>query len=258
MPRQIFLLKELIRRDFQARYAGSLLGFLWPFLLPLWQLLLFTFVFSTVMKIKIAQLGEHTDTFGIFLFAGLLPWMAIQEGIVRSATAIVDNAALVRHSRFHSSVLVLAVVLSALLQQGIAAAVFLAILAALGDLAPGGLPLLALALPLQVALTLGLGLIVCCFHTLFRDTAQLLGLVTMGWFYLTPIVYPLSLVPERYQIWLEWNPLTALVGIYRQAFLGGELAWQPGTGRLAVIAALLLAAGMWLFRRLEASFADEI
>ncbi len=256
MKRQLFLLKELVRRDFQSRYAGSILGFFWPFLLPLWQLVLFTFVFSTVMKISL--LGERTASFGIFLFAGLLPWMAINEGIVRSATAIVDNADLVRHSRFHSAVLVLAVVLGGLVQQGIAAVVFVAILAAQGDLALAGLPLLLLALPLQIALTLGLGLLVCCFHTLFRDTAQLVGLVMMGWFYLTPIVYPLSLVPEKYQDWLAWNPLTALVGLYRQAFLGGELALYPGSGRLAVIAAVLLAAGVWLFRRLEASFADEI
>ncbi len=258
MIRQIFLLKELVRRDFQSRYAGSILGLFWPFLLPLWQLVLFTFVFSTVMRIKIAQLGEPTESFGIFLFAGLLPWMAIQEGIGRSATAILDNAALVRHSRLHSAVLVLAVVISGLIQEGIAAAVFLAVLAALGTLAPGGLPLLLLALPLQVALTLGIGLVVCCFNTIFRDTAQLVGLVMMGWFYLTPIVYPLALAPERYRAWLEWNPLTALVGLYRQAFLGGELALYAGTGRLAVIAAVLLAAGMWLFRRLESSFADEI
>ena len=86
--------------------------------------------------------------------------------------------------------------------------------------------MLLVALPLQVALTLGLGLILCCLHTLFRDTAQLVGLALMGWFYLTPIVYPLSLVPERYQAWLRWNPLTTLVGLYRKAFLN-RLALLP-------------------------------
>lgn len=256
MKRHFFLLKELVKRDFQSRYAGSVLGFFWSFLLPLWQLVLFSFVFSTVMKISLV--GERTASFGIFLFAGLVPWMAIQEGIQRSTTAITDNAALVRHSRVQSEVLLLAVVLGGLVQQGIAAGVFLVILAITGALAPASLPLLLVALPLQVALTLGLGLILCCLHTLFRDTAQLVGLAMMGWFYLTPIVYPLSLVPERYQAWLRWNPLTTLVGLYRTAFLGGEAPWILDSLRVAAITAVLLALGTWLYRRLGSTFADEI
>ncbi|MEE8522539.1 MAG: ABC transporter permease [Thermoanaerobaculia bacterium] len=256
MKRQLFLLTELVKRDFQGRYAGSLLGFLWPFLLPVWQLVLFTFVFSTVMKISLV--GERTGSFGIFLFAGLLPWMAVNEGVTRSATAVTDNADLVRHSSFRSEVLVLTVVLGGVIQQVIAAAVFTAILAFRGELTPGSLPLLLVALPLQVAITLGLGLIVCCVHTIFRDVAQVVGLVMMGWFYLTPIVYPLSLVPEDFQGWLRWNPLTALVGLYRQAFLGGSGDWLEGALWLTVVAAVLLGAGLGLFRRLQSTFADEI
>lgn len=256
MKRQLFLLTELVKRDFQGRYAGSLLGILWPFLLPLWQLVLFSFVFSTVMKIS--MVGERTGSFGIFLFAGLLPWMAVNEGVSRSATAVTDNADLVRHSRFRSEVLVLTVVLGGVIQQAIAAAVFAVILAFRGELTLGCLPLVLLALPLQVAITLGLGLIVCCAHTLFRDVAQVVGLVMMGWFYLTPIVYPLSLVPERFQGWLRWNPLTALVGLYRQAFLGGGGDWLAGVLWLTAVAVVLLGAGLGLFRRLQSTFADEI
>src|SRR4051794_26449923 len=89
-----FLLKELVKRDFQGRYAGSALGLVWSFLQPLWMLLLFTFVFSTVMKISLA--GARTGHFAIFLFSGLLPWMALQEGVMRSSTAITDNSSLVK------------------------------------------------------------------------------------------------------------------------------------------------------------------
>lgn len=251
-----FLLLELVKRDFRGRYAGSVLGFLWSLVQPLWLLLLFTFVFSTVMKVS--PLGTRTDHFAVFLFGGLLPWMALHEGVLRSATAITDNATLVKKLRFPSEVLVLSVVLAALLHEAIAASIYVVVLAALGELSWQGLPLLLLAVPLQLLLTLGLGLLVAAVHVFVRDTAQVLGLAMNAWFYLTPVVYPLALVPERIRGWLELNPLTALVGLYRQAFLGGELAWVPGTGSLAAAAAVLLSGGLWAFRRLRSGFADEI
>ncbi len=260
MSNQLFLLKELVQRDFQSRYAGSLLGFLWPFLVPLWQLLLFSFVFATVLQISLK--GERTENFGLFLFCGLLPWMAINEGITRSATAITENANLVKNVNFQPEILVVSIVLGALLQEAVALAVLLVILAALGELSVSTLPILGIAVPLQIALTLGLGMLLCCIHTLFRDTVQLLSMVTMGWFYLTPIVYPRSLVPPEYQSWLLWNPLTPLVDLYRRALLAGdgvpEGGWLHGAGQLAVVALGLLVAGGWLFRRLKHSFADEI
>ena len=237
----LFLLKELIKRDFQGRYAGSALGLVWSFLQPLWMLLLFTFVFSTVMKISLA--GARTGHFAIFLFSGLLPWMALQEGVTRSSTAITDNSSLVKKLRFPAEILVLAVVLAALLHEAIAAAIFLGVLAFLGELTLGGLPLLLLALPLQIALTLGLGLLLGAVNVFFRDIAQVLGMVFTGWFYLTPIVYPAALVPARFRGWIELNPLTALVELYRQAFLGGRVALVPGTAALALAAAVLLFAG---------------
>lgn len=255
--RHLFLIRELVKRDFQGRYAGSLLGFTWSFLQPLWLLLMFTFVFSTVLKVRPTGLGAG-GSFASFLFCGLLPWMALNEGVTRAATSITDNATLVRKLRFPPEVLVLAVVLAALLHEGIAALIFTAVLAALGDLAWGGLPTLLLALPLQMALTLGLGLLLSSAQVFFRDIAQVLGLVLSGWFYLTPIVYPLTAVPPRLRTWIELNPLTALVDLYRQAFLRGSIALVPGTGALALVGGVLLYAGFWLFRRSKTAFVDEI
>jgi lipopolysaccharide transport system permease protein len=253
----IFLLRELVRRDFQGRYAGSLLGFVWSLVQPLWMLALFTFVFSTVMKVS--PVGEaRTQHFAIFLFGGLLPWLALQEGVLRSSTAITENASLVKKLRFPSEILVLAVVLAALLHEAIAAAIFLVVLACVGELSWTGLPLLLVAVPLQVCLTLGLGLMMAAVHVFFRDTAQILGMVLNAWFYLTPVVYPLAMVPGRLRDWLELNPLTPLVGLYRQAFLGGSPVSIGGAGYLALVAAVLLCGGFGLFRRLKSAFADEI
>jgi ABC-type polysaccharide/polyol phosphate export permease len=157
MPRHAFLLKELVKRDFKGRYAGSVLGFVWSLIQPLWLLLLFSFVFATVMKVSPA--GARTDSFGVFLFAGLVPWMAMHEGVLRGSTAITDNAELVKKLRFPSQILVLAVALAALLHEAIALGLFVVVLAVLGELSPLTLPLLGIAVPLQLALTLGWG---CC------------------------------------------------------------------------------------------------
>ena len=256
MPRYAFLLKELVKRDFKGRYAGSLLGFVWSLIQPLWLLVLFSFVFATVLRIS--PLGERTESFAVFLFAGLLPWMAIHEGVLRGSTVITDNAELVKKLSFPSEVLVLAVALAALLHQSIATVIFAAVLAVQGELSVATLPLLLIAVPLQTAIALGLGLLLASVHVFFRDTAQILGLVFNAWFYLTPIVYPLEMVPERYRFVIEANPLTHLVELYRQAFLGPSLAVPPGVGWLALFAAALLAAGLGLFRRLRPAFVDEI
>jgi ABC-type polysaccharide/polyol phosphate export permease len=252
----IFLLRELVRRDFQGRYAGSVLGFAWSLLQPLWLLVLFTFVFSTVMKVT--PVGTRTGHFSIFLFGGLLPWTALNEGVLRAATSITDNASLVKKLRFPAEILVVAVVLAALLQEAIAVVIFISALVWVGEFSWGGLPLLLVAVPLQIGLTLGLGLLMASLHVFFRDTAQIVGMVFNVWFYLTPIVYPLALVPVRYRPWLELNPLTALVGLYRQAFLGGRVEYVPGLLSMALAVAVLTSLGFWLFGRLKPAFVDEI
>jgi ABC-type polysaccharide/polyol phosphate export permease len=252
-----FLLGEFTRRDFKGRYAGSVMGFLWSFVQPLWSLALFTFLFSTVMKVS-PGIGERTSNFAIFLFCGLLPWMAIQEGIIRATTAITENAGLVKKMSFPSGLLVWAVVLAALLHEAIALGLFLVVLGVTGELSLSGLWILLIAVPLQVGLTVGLGFLAAAVNVFFRDTAQINSMLLQGWFYLTPIVYPLSLVPDRFARFLALNPLTALVTLYREALLGGEMPPLESLTPLVVTTVAALAIGIWVFRRLKPVFADEI
>jgi lipopolysaccharide transport system permease protein len=256
MPAHRFLLRELVRRDLQGRYAGSALGVAWSFLQPLWQLLLFTFVFELVLRMR--PVGEGTDRFWVFLLCGLLPWMAVQEGVSRGATAITDNANLVKKLHFPSEVLVLSVAFAALLHEAIAAAVLVPALLLLGELSWRGLPWLLLAIPLQLLLTCGVGLLLGAVQVFFRDLSQIVGMVLQAWFYLTPIVYPLGLVPERLRPLLDWNPLTGLVGLYRAALLAGPA--PPVASLVALLVAALASTGLgwWTFRRLEPAFVDEL
>jgi len=257
LKHSIFLLGEFTRRDFKGRYAGSVMGFLWSFVQPLWMLALFTFVFSVVMRIPRGTL-ELTDSFAVFLFCGLLPWMAIQEGITRATTAITENAALVKKMSFPSDLLVWAVVLAALLHEAIALALFMVVLGVTGQLSLSGIWMLVIAVPLQVTLTAGIGFLAAAVNVFFRDTAQINSMLLQGWFYLTPIVYPLNLVPERFREYLMINPLTALASLYREALLGGAMPPLASLTPLLVASALALIVGILAFRRLKPVFADEI
>jgi ABC-type polysaccharide/polyol phosphate export permease len=219
-------------------------------------LVLFTFVFSVILRVPLT--GERTPHFAIFLFCGLLPWLAVHESLVRSATAITDNANLVKKLTFPSELLVGSVVLTALINQLIALAVFVVVLAVTGQLWWPGLAWLPLAMILQVTLSLGLGLLLSSIQVLVRDVVHLLGMGLTIWFYCTPIVYPLGLVPERLRPALSLNPMTVLVGLYRRALLGGDALDWRGVGGLAIGSAVLLFLGARVFRRLKKSFADEI
>lgn len=254
---QIFLLRELVRRDFSQRYTGSILGFAWSFIQPLWQLALLSYVFSLIMRAPLDT--EPTDHFWVFLFCGLLPWMAIHEGIMRSATVIVEHADMVKKIRFPAEILVLSVVISPLIHQGITLLIFLGALIIVGELSLVTLLLLPFALVLQVALTLGISYLVAATQVYFRDVVQLLGLVMNAWFYLSPIVYPIAMVPEKFWSYVQVNPLAVLVTFYRYVFLGGEVdRWLGGVAPLLITTVVLFFGGLWVFRRLKPGFADEI
>ena len=251
----LFLLRELVVRNLRSRYAGSALGLLWSLLNPLWQLLLFTFVFSFVIRVPLD--GEQTDNFAVFLFCGLLPWFAIHEGLSRSASAITDNPDLIKKMRLPGELLVASLVLGAALHAGVGALAFLVVLAVMGELSVASLPLLLVAVLLQVALTFGLGLGLAGANVYFRDVAQAAGLILNTWFYVTPIIYPVNISEnETVRQVLELNPLTGLVYLYRAAFLGGGL-------RVSLVPLLACTAGAVvlggaLFARLKDGLADEI
>jgi len=256
MMRFRFLLKELVTRDLKARYARSLLGFLWAFATPLWQLGLYSIVFSLILRMPLT--GEATTSFPAFLFAGLLPWIAISEGLSRSATTVVDNANLVKKHSFPAELLVVSVTLSALAHAGIALGLFVVFRAIGATLVWTQLPTLLLGVVLQLALTLGLGWILATVYVYLRDVQHGLGLVLSALFYLTPMVYPVALVPDRFRRLVEASPLSTIVAAYRAFLLGSK---PPSVWQLLLLAAVALAlfgGGLALFRRSAKNFSDEL
>lgn len=250
----LFLLKEMVIRDVRSRYAGSGLGLLWAFAHPVLWMLLYTAVFSVILRVP---RPEGFASFPEFLLAGLLPWMAIQEGIARCATALTDNAPMVKKTVFPLETLVLSIVLAAVVNEIIALALFAVYLAFAGHLSAWVL-LAVPALMLQVALTFGIGCFVATVSTFTRDAIPAVGIALTVLFYATPIVYPASLVPEHLRFLVEANPVAHLVEWYRDAFTRHTL---PSPGSLLFVTAASLGAatlGLALFRRARPHFADLI
>jgi lipopolysaccharide transport system permease protein len=252
---RLFLLKEMVVRDIRARYAGSSLGVSWAFAQPVLWILLYAWVFGVILRIPVEK---GFSSFPEFLLAGLLPWMAIQEGISRASSALTDNAAMVKKTVFPVETLVLSVVLAAVVNQIIGFAIFAAYLAWLGHLS---LPWLLLALPallLQTTLTFGVACFAATATTLFRDVAHGIQIALTVVFYATPIVYPAALIPSRYRWILAVNPIAHLVEWYRRAFTLHVAPEASSVLYLTVFSGVAAALATVLFFRARPHFADLI
>jgi len=251
------LIRELVGRDIKTRYLGSLLGLFWSVLNPLAQLLLYTVVFSLFLGLKFGA-ADTTGRFAEYLFCALLPWSALQESTVRSARCLLDQSNLIRKMRLPLEAIPFTMVCSALVHQCLASLVFFLVLSLRGSLEWTTLPLILPLLLVQGILMYGIGLAIATLNVFFRDIAQIIGVVFMFLFWLTPIVYPLDMVPARYLPLLELNPLTHMVGAYRYAVLGAAAVSWSGIAYLCVVSLLAFWVGHRLLRRSRAILVDLV
>ncbi|TVU52782.1 MAG: ABC transporter permease [Arthrospira sp. PLM2.Bin9] len=259
---KVNLLATLVQRDLEARYKGSILGNLWPLLNQLAQLLIYTYVFSIVLQVKLSITGMPEDsklTFGLWLFAGLIPWFAFINGLTQAATSVIGQTNLVKKVVFPLGLLPLVPILSAFIESTFG----LAVLIVFVGFSYQGLHQTLWLLPMiwvpQLLLTAGLGYLTAALTVFLRDIPQTLGVILNLWFYVTPIVYPASKIPEGWRVWVFWlNPVTAIAESYRDLVLVGTV--QHG-GELAVATAVsivIFSIGLGVYRRLRPAFADVL
>lgn len=248
----LHLLRELIKRDFQARFTGSALGVAWAILQPLSLVVLYWFVFT--FMIPGGRAGGTGTGYIDFLIAGLLPWLGFNEGILRSTTSMVENGPLVRKLPLRAELLVVVPNASALIFECIGIILFLiAVIARGGSLRQ--LWVLPVALTVQFSLQVGVGLFLAASYVFFRDLTQVLGFTMSIIFYLSPILYP---VAGRFERLFFWNPLTALLGLFRSALLAQPLPNAASIVFLLVAAGTVLMAGLLFFRRMQPTLVDLI
>ena len=246
-----------VKREFQIKYRNSLLGAAWNIINPLSMIVVYTVIFSEVMKSRLPGV-EGGYAFSIYLCAGLLTWGLFAEITNRATGMFVDNATLLKKLSFPRLCLPMIVVSSALLNFAIVFGIFLVFLLISGHLP--GLALLALVpvLLLQVALAIGLGISLGMMNVFFRDVGQFFGIFLSFWFWLTPIVYPLAILPDGMQQWMRLNPMYRLITAYQDILLYNRWPNWYSLWPVAVLAVLMCIYGLYLFRRRSGEMVDEL
>lgn len=254
------LIRQLIIRDLGQRYRGSYLGFIWPFIIPLFMLSIYTFVFSVVFKARWGEGGGSAapSEFALMLFSGLIPFTVFSEVVSRSPTLILNAPNYVKKVVYPLQILPVVAVGSALVNSLISVGILLAAaLAVLGFVSPT-VALLPLAYLPLIFLCLGLGWFLASLGVYVRDIAQAVGLAVQMLLFLSPIFYPVTAVPEQLRILLYLNPLTTILSAFRHSLLGREaLAWGSWTVWTVITAVIAVLGYMW-FMRSKKGFADVL
>ena len=252
---RLVLAMHFLRRELRERYRGSFTGFGWALLQPLLQLAIYAFVFVQIFKAKVP--GAAAPGYVPFLVVGMWPWIAFSDAIVRSTTAIENNAALIGKVALPREILVLAPCSASFLLHTCGFVAILIVLAATGQgVFISKLPLALLLYVPMFAYTVGLSLILSALQVFVRDLVQILNQLLMLMMFAAPIFYDRSNLPERFQGWLDLNPFTFYVESMRNVLLGyGEFPWR-GLMIALPIALLTLVLGRWLFSRLDPHFED--
>lgn len=255
------LIYQLVRRDFQMRYVGSMAGWLWGLIHPLVLLGVYTFVFVYAFGIKLPP-EEVTQNYPLFLFAGMLPWMLFSESLQRSASALPEYSNLIKKSVFPAEVVPLTIFLSNLISHFLAVALMMVAAA----IWLGQVSWTVIVLPFYVLilglLTVGLSWIAAGLHVYLRDTAQILSVVLTAWFWLTPIFLYEEILRDKFDGRLAFllvvNPMAYMVRFYRSTLLGNEISPWPDLLLMGLFSAVIFVAGGLFFRRMKRGFADVL
>lgn len=256
------LVRNLVLRDLKVRYKNSVLGFFWSLLNPLLMMIILTVVFTVMVRIA------NVQRFPLFILTGLLPWNFLSVSLIVSTRSIVDNAHLIKKVYFPREVLPLATVLSELVHFFLALVVLFALLPIFGVGFTPWISFLPLLMLTQSIFIVGLALFLSTLNVFFRDTQTIMGVATNAWFFLTPIIYPLSTLPRDFQLGaltvdvqrlvMALNPMASLVTCYRTVILEGEPPAFDLWYRSLIVAVVSLLVGYLVFHRYSRAFGEVL
>jgi lipopolysaccharide transport system permease protein len=246
-----------VQREFQSKYRNSVLGAAWTVINPLAMIVVYTVIFSQIMRAKLPGV-DSAFAYSIFLCAGVLTWGLFAEIVGRGQNVFLENANLLKKLSFPRLCLPVTVVANAGLNFCIIFGLFTAFLLISGNFP--GLPFLALfpLLALLVLFSIGLGITLGVLNVFFRDVGQFFGIFLTFWFWLTPIVYPISILPERLQPYMNLNPMTRLINAFQVVLVNGQWPNWYSLWPVVVLALLLCIFGFDLYRRHAGEMVDEL
>lgn len=244
------LLFFLVWRDLKVQYKQTVLGPLWVVINPLVQLLVLSFVFG-----RLVQVPSDGVPYPVFMFAGLLPWMFFSNGVNQAGTSLLNHAGILSKVYFPRLLLPTACVLVGLVNFTVNMTIFAGLMVWYAQWPGVRLILLPAPILLAAMTSLGIGCGLAGLMVIYRDLRFVIASAVQMLMYLTPVIYPVTLVPESYRWLLALNPMTGIIGAFRAALLDQPLD-VTSLGMSAVMAVVILVAGLWCFRRTERRFVD--
>jgi lipopolysaccharide transport system permease protein len=245
------LIWNLVVRELKARYRGSMLGFMWSFLNPLLLMSVYSLVFSIYLRFGM-------ENYVVFVLSGLLPWLWFSSSLLEASSSILAGGNLIKKVLFPAEVLPLVVVLSNFINFLLSIPILM--LFVIGFKRPVGLALLALpiVIVIQMFFTVGLAFMFSALCVHYRDVQHVLANFLTLWFFLTPVVYPLSNIPKHYQFIVNFNPVAPLVLAYQDIFYDGRLPNFLQLSGIAAMAVVIYLLGSTVFERYRGMFAEEV
>jgi lipopolysaccharide transport system permease protein len=245
------LIKNLVISDLKTKYSNSALGFAWSMLNPLLMMLVLYLVFNNVFR-------NNQEHFALYILIGLTGWRFFSLGTSMAMSSIVGKSSLVTKIFIPREILTLSVVLSALVSSLLEFLVLIPLLLIFGI----RLSVTVLFFPalhvLYFLLVYGIALSLASLYVYYRDINQIWEVLLQIGFFLSPIVYPVSLIPEKYMDYYMLNPITRLIEMYRDSLLAGKLPSPADFVLVLFFGIILFVFGSWLFRKLSPRFAEEV
>ena len=245
------LLKSNVKKEIRGKYKGSFLGILWSFINPLLQVAVYAIVFPYIMRVK-------TDNYLQYLIAGIIPWAFFTTVLNQGMITVRMNAGIIKKVYFPREILPISVALSGLVNFFISCIIILLFCIFGGVGVSWHLALLPVFAIIQFFLTLGIVMALSAINIYIKDTEYLVNFLVNMLFYATPILYPVTLFPERFRWILYANPLTELINAYRDIFVYHQLPGLMSVGYLVGITVVIFFIGLAIFRKLEKGFAEEV
>jgi lipopolysaccharide transport system permease protein len=251
------LIRGLVLQEFRDRSARSLWGYAWVVIEPAVQIAIYVVIFSSVLQAKLPGTGDRLS-YSIYPCSGLLAWNFFAGLLLQGRTLFVEHADLLRTMRFPRSTLAIALLGRNTINAAIPIVMFLILLVAMGRW-PG--PIILAAVPfllIQTILGLGLAVLVGTLNVFIRDVGAFVGVVAQFWFWLTPIVYPIGVVPEAARGLLEWNPMLHVVDAYQRVLVGAAAPDWSTLVPLSILTLVVVGGALMIFRALAPDLVDEL
>lgn len=245
------LSRQLLAREIKARYKQSFLGYAWVILNPLLQMLVMTFVFSLI--VRVSSLGVP---YALFLYVALLPWNLFANSLTHATNSLVNNSALIKKIYFPRQIFLQATLLAKIIDFLFASVILVIFFIIYHQLLTINVLWVIPIFLIQEIFTYGLALILATLNLFYRDIQHLLSLILVLWMYITPVIYPVEMVPEAYRFIFKLNPMAVIVNAYRECILGGNMPKLSSLFLALCLSLLTYACGRIIFTKLEGYFAD--